>query len=79
MPVDINYLNVSPLYVWGMFMLYNWFQSRGGLYGFLNTIISLDYRVLLVTINVVGVYLFLRHARIDFTLRIAMNNNNNNH
>ena len=34
---------------------------------------SLDYRAVLILVNVFGLYLFLRHVRIDFTLRLTMN------
>jgi hypothetical protein len=43
------------------------------LYGILNALFSVDYRVLLIGLNMIGLYLFLRHARIDFTMRITMN------
>jgi len=43
------------------------------LYGILNALFSVDYRVLLIALNALGLYLFLRHARINFTMRIAMN------
>lgn len=75
MPVDIDY-NVSPLHIWFVFVLYNIITAsvrEFNLYGLLNIFFSLDYRILLITLNMVGLYLFLRHARIDFTMRIAMN------
>ena len=34
---------------------------------------SLDYRAALILMNMFGLYLFLRHVRIDFTLRLTMN------
>ncbi len=34
---------------------------------------TLDYRAVLILVNVFGLYVFLRHARIDFTLRLTMN------
>ena len=37
------------------------------------SIYSLDYRAVLILVNVFGLYLFLRHARIDFTFRLTMN------
>lgn len=37
------------------------------------SIYSLDYRAVLILVNVIGIYMFLRHARIDFTLRLTMN------
>jgi hypothetical protein len=70
---DVFYNNISPLYVWLAFVIYNWFQTNIGVYGLLNTIYSIDYRILLVTMNFMGLYLFLRYARIDFTIRIRMN------
>lgn len=75
MPNDIVYDHASPFYVWCIFMLYNWFQSNFGLYGLLNAVLSLDYRILLILLNAIGLYMFLRHVRIDFTVRMAMNMN----
>jgi hypothetical protein len=37
------------------------------------SIYSLDYRAALIIMNVSGLYLFLRHVRIDFALRLTMN------
>lgn len=34
---------------------------------------SLDYRAVLILMNLFGLYLFLRHVRFDFTLRLTMN------
>lgn len=73
MPVNIEYINISPLYVWILFMTYNWLHSTFNFYAILNAIFSLDYRILLIMINIVGFYFFLRHARIDFTLHLIMN------
>ena len=73
MPVNLEYINISPLYVWILFMTYNWLHSTFNFYALMNAIFSLDYRMLLVILNVVGIYFFLRHVRIDFTLRLVMN------
>lgn len=67
---------MSPLHVWCVFMVYNLFSASIGvlnMHGLLHTIFSLDYRVLLIGMNMIGLYLFLRHVRIDFTLRMVMN------
>lgn len=75
MPVDIDY-RTSPLQIWFIFVLYNIITANMrefNLYGILNALFSLDYRMLLIGLNMIGLYLFLRHARIDFTMRIAMN------
>lgn len=75
MPVDIDY-RTSPLQIWFIFVLYNIITAsmkEFNLYGILNALFSVDYRVLLIGLNMIGLYLFLRHARIDFTMRIAMN------
>lgn len=72
---DINY-HMSPLYIWFIFLLWNMLNasiSSIHFYGLLNTFFSLDYRILLIILNTIGLYLFLRHARIDFTIRVAMN------
>jgi hypothetical protein len=67
MPVDLTY-RLSPLYVWVIFMLYNVIQPLISV-----SIYSLDYRAALIIMNVSGLYLFLRHVRIDFALRLTMN------
>ena len=75
MPVDIDY-RTSPLQIWFIFVLYNIITAsmkEFNLYGILNALFSVDYRVLLIGLNMIGLYLFLRHARIDFTMRITMN------
>ena len=75
MPVDIDY-QMSPFHIWFIFVLYNIITSsmrEFNLYGILNALFSVDYRVLLIGLNAIGLYLFLRHARINFTMRIAMN------
>lgn len=75
MPVDIDYY-VSPFLVWCVFMVYNLLHATIGVlnpYGLLHVIFSLDYRILLIGMNMIGLYLFLRHVRIDFTLRMVMN------
>jgi len=74
MPLEIEYTNISPLYVWLLFIAYNWFQLNFNMYSLLNALIALDYRVVIIITNVVGIYLFLRYARIEFTFRIQMNN-----
>jgi hypothetical protein len=73
MPVNLEYNNISPIHVWLLFITYNWMHSTFNVYAILNSIFSLDYRILLIMINVAGIYFFLRHARIDFTLRLIMN------
>jgi hypothetical protein len=75
MPLAANvaYNNVSPLYVWIAFMIYNWFQTNISIYALLNTLFSMDYRLLLIAMNFIGLYIFLRNARIDFTIRVRMN------
>jgi len=65
--------NASPFYVWIAFMIYNLFQTNIGLYTLLHSIVSIDYRLLLIAMNFIGLYLFLRHARFDFTIRVRMN------
>ena len=75
MPVDIDY-RMSPLHIWCVFMVYNLISASIGvlnMHGLLNIIFSLDYRILLIGMNMIALYLFLRHARIDFTMRIIMN------
>jgi hypothetical protein len=53
-------------------MLYNMIKPLiSGLFSVY--IYSLDYRAVLILVNVFGLYVFLRHARIDFTLRLTMN------
>jgi len=77
MPVDIDY-NMSPLHIWFAFLVYNLFTAtirEFNFYGILHAMFSVDYRILLIVLNVIGLYLFLRHARIDFAIRITMNNN----
>jgi hypothetical protein len=75
MPQAIELLyNVSPISVWILFMVYNWLHSQINIYALLTALFSLDYRILLVLLNIAGLYMFLRHARIDFTLRVTMNN-----
>ncbi len=72
---DINY-HMSPLYFWFIFLLWNTLNASIGsihFYGILNAFFSLDYRIGLIVLNTIGLYLFLRHARIDFTFRVAMN------
>jgi hypothetical protein len=74
-PINIDY-KMSPFHVWFIFILYNLFtvsMKEFNLYGILYAMFSLDYRVLLIALNTVGLYLFLRHAKIDFTARISMN------
>jgi len=75
MPVDLDY-QMSPLHILGIFFIYNLFHAGIGAfnyYGLLHALFSLDYRILLIGMNIIGLYLFLRHARIDFTLKITMN------
>jgi len=67
MPTNLTY-HLNPLYIWGVFMLYNLIQPLISI-----SIRSLDYRAALILMNVVGLYLFLRHVRIDFALRLTMN------
>jgi hypothetical protein len=54
-------------------MTYNWLHSTFNTYTILNAVWALDYRILLVMVNGIGIYLFLKYARIDFTLRLVMN------
>ena len=71
MPLDFTY-NLNPLYVWGVFMLYNF--TKPLISELISVSIhSLDYRAALILMNLFGLYLFLRHVRIDFTLRLTMN------
>jgi len=71
MPTEMTY-HLNPLYVWAVFMLYNMIKPL--ISGVISiSINSLDYRAVLILVNVVGLYLFLRHVRIDFTLRLTMN------
>jgi len=71
MPTEMTY-HLNPLYVWGVFMLYNMIKPL--ISGLISVYIySLDYRAVLILVNVFGLYVFLRHARIDFTLRLTMN------
>ena len=65
--------HASPFYVWIAFIIYNWFQTNIGLYTLLHSIVSIDYRLLLIAMNFIGLYIFLRNARIDFTIRVRMN------
>jgi hypothetical protein len=67
MPMDLTY-HLNPLYVWVIFMGFNLIQPLISI-----SIHSLDYRAALIFMNVVGLYLFLQHVRIDFTLRLTMN------
>ncbi len=72
---DINY-HMSPLNFWFIFLLWNTLNaSIGSIHfnGILNAFFSLDYRIGIIVLNTIGLYLFLRHARIDFTFRVAMN------
>ena len=72
MPVDVAY-HMSPLYIWSLYILYHWFYANFNIYDLLNAVFSLDPRILLISINIIGLYLFLRFARIDFTMRVVMN------
>ncbi len=65
--------HASPFYVWIAFIIYNWFQTNIGLYTLVHSIVSIDYRLLLIAMNFIGLYIFLRHARLDFTIRVRMN------
>lgn len=70
---NIEYNHITPFYVWVAFMLYNWFHTNIGFYSLLHAFVSMDYRVLLITMNLIGLYLFLKNVRIDFTMRVRMN------
>ena len=71
MPMDLTY-HLNPLYVWAIFMGCNLIQPL--ISGIISiSIYSLDYRAALIFMNMVGLYLFLQHVRIDFTLRLTMN------
>lgn len=39
----------------------------------LNTILLLDYKAVLVFVNIVGLYLFLRRVKVEFSLKLTMN------
>jgi hypothetical protein len=67
MPMDLTY-HLNPLYAWAIFMVCNVIQPLISI-----SIHSLDYRAALIFMNMVGLYLFLQHVRIDFTLRLTMN------
>ena len=72
MPSEVMTYHLNPLYVWGVFMLYNMIKPL--ISGVISeSINSLDYRAVLILVNVFGLYVFLRHVRIDFTLRLMMN------
>jgi hypothetical protein len=73
MNANADYRHITPFYVWIAFIIYNWFQTNIGLYTLIHSIVSMDYRLLLITLNLIGLYMFLRHARIDFTIRVRMN------
>jgi hypothetical protein len=73
MNADADYRHITPFYVWIAFILYNWFQTNIGLYALLHSIVSIDYRILLITMNFIGLYIFLRHVRLDFTIHVRMN------
>lgn len=71
MPAEFT-THLNPLHVWVVFMLYNILKPL--ISGIISVSIhTLDYRAVLILVNVVGLYLFLRHVRIDFTLRVTMN------
>lgn len=71
MPAEFT-THLNPLYVWAVFMLYNLLKPL--ISGVISVSIhSLDYRAALILMNMFGLYLFLRHVRIDFTLRLTMN------
>ena len=75
MPMD-----VSLIHIWAMFMMYNLLQYIIGymrisnyISVLLNTILLLDYRAVLVFVNIVGWYLFLRRVKVEFSLKLTMN------
>lgn len=77
MPVNVDY-RMSPLHIWFVFMVYNLCTAvirEFNVYSILHAMFSVDYRILLIVLNVIGWYLFLHYARIDFAIRITMNNN----
>jgi len=74
MPFNANVSSsLSPFYFWLGIVLFHFFQTHISAYALLNTLFSLDYRFLLIAMNFTGLYIFLRHARIDFTVRVRMN------
>ena len=75
MPMD-----VSLIHVWFAFMVYNLLQYMIGymrisnyISVILNTILLLDYKAVLVFVNIVGLYLFLRRVKVEFSLKLTMN------
>ena len=73
MPMD-----VSVIHIWAMLMMYNLLQYIIGymrisnyISVLLNTILLLDYRAVLVFVNIVGWYLFLRRVKVEYSLKLT--------
>ena len=73
-------MDVSLIHIWLAFMVYNLLQYIIGymrisnyISVFLNTILFLDYKAVLVFVNIVGWYLILRRVKVEYSLKLTMN------
>jgi hypothetical protein len=73
-------MDVSLIHIWLAFMVYNLLQYIIGymrisnyISVLLNTILLLDYKAVLVFVNIVGLYLILRRVKVEFSLKLTMN------
>lgn len=71
-------MEVSPLYIWAVFMVYNLLRNIIGYMGItnyisvlLNTVLSMDYRAALILVNIIGWYLLMRRVKIEFSLKLS--------
>ena len=74
-------MEVPLLHVWLVFMAYNLIRYIVGYMGITNymsvllhTILLMDYKAVLILVNIIGWYLLLRRVKVEFSLKLSFTN-----
>jgi hypothetical protein len=74
MPEFIKSYNIDSLYICLLLLIYNIWKSNNALiYTILTKIYLLDYTSILIIINIIGLYLFLKNVSFKINIQCSLN------
>lgn len=77
MPEFLQHYNFNSFYICLLLLIYNIYQSN---YVYINIILAklylLNYGSLIIVINIIGLYYFLKNLKFEVNIKLTFNNKN---
>ena len=72
--MDLQKYNFNSLYICGLVLIYNLWKSNDYINIIFNKMYLLDSTSIIIAINIIGLYLFLKNVSFEITVKCSFTN-----